>query len=423
MPHWREYTNRINCYSKQTVREVRFNGNDTGLVVGRPIHQWSDDGVSRSRTWVRTSNYQALKKSGQLPDNALNYEQTIHNSQPMITVQAGTNTSGGNWDFKSYYYKTEYTHTPLVRPRQYTDLDVTALIARAKLDVIKAAKSNQFNAPVFAAEASKTGEMVYARAKQLAGIFLSLKRGDIGRAITSLHPQFNERVTIRRRKRIIRRFNRARFVNPQQAAADTWLELQYGWIPFVSEVSSAVNTLMDVVDEPSNRVIRVRGNQKANSLTTLVETGGYPQLVSTTVESQSVSVRVNWRAEALSADLPGRFGLTNPVEVAWELLPYSFVVDWFAPVGDYLSALDAPLRFKHKGGVVGIKQQLKKSTTIVHGKGFVFASGRTDSERILVSVDRLSSVPVPSVTDLVLKPHLTPSRVASGLALLKQAFR
>lgn len=423
MPHWRKDTDRIDCYAKQTVREVLFNGYDTGLVVGRPLHQWSGYGVSRSRTWVRTSNYKALEKSGQLPDNDLNYEQTIHTSRPMITVQAGTNTSGRNWDPRSYYYKTEYTHTPLVRPRQYTDLDVTSLVARAKLDVIKAAKSNQFNAPVFAAEASKTGEMVYARAKQLANIFMSLKRGDIGRAITSLHPQFNERVTVRRRNRIIRRFNRARFVDPRQAAADTWLELQYGWIPFVLEVSSAVNTLMDVVDEPSNRVIRVQGKQKAGSRTTFTETGDYPQLVSTTVDSQSVSVRVKWRAEALSVDLPGRFGLTNPLEVAWELLPYSFVVDWFVPIGDYLSALDAPLRFKHRGGVVGIKQQLNRSTTIVHGKGFIFASGYTDSERILVSVDRLSSVPVPSATDLILKPHLTPSRVASGLALLKQAFR
>jgi len=34
-------------------------------------------------------------------------------------------------------------------------------------------------------------------------------------------------------------------------------------------------------------------------------------------------------------------GLINPAEVAWELTPWSFVVDWFIPVGNFLEALTA----------------------------------------------------------------------------------
>lgn len=34
----------------------------------------------------------------------------------------------------------------------------------------------------------------------------------------------------------------------------------------------------------------------------------------------------------------GELGLTNPALVAWELVPYSFVVDWFLPIGDWLQA-------------------------------------------------------------------------------------
>jgi len=31
-------------------------------------------------------------------------------------------------------------------------------------------------------------------------------------------------------------------------------------------------------------------------------------------------------------------GLTDPASVLWELTPYSFVADWFIPIGNYLAA-------------------------------------------------------------------------------------
>lgn len=33
-----------------------------------------------------------------------------------------------------------------------------------------------------------------------------------------------------------------------------------------------------------------------------------------------------------------QLGLLNPEIVAWELLPFSFVADWFIPIGSYLEA-------------------------------------------------------------------------------------
>lgn len=43
-------------------------------------------------------------------------------------------------------------------------------------------------------------------------------------------------------------------------------------------------------------------------------------------------------------------GLLNPALLWWELLPYSFVVDWFLPVGDVLTSLTAGIGMD---GVVG----------------------------------------------------------------------
>jgi hypothetical protein len=35
-----------------------------------------------------------------------------------------------------------------------------------------------------------------------------------------------------------------------------------------------------------------------------------------------------------------QLGLLDPLSVVWENIPYSFVVDWFIPIGDYLSMLN-----------------------------------------------------------------------------------
>lgn len=45
-----------------------------------------------------------------------------------------------------------------------------------------------------------------------------------------------------------------------------------------------------------------------------------------------------------------RLGLLNPLSVVWELVPYSFLVDWVLPVGPVLSALTAPAGLLYVNG-------------------------------------------------------------------------
>lgn len=44
--------------------------------------------------------------------------------------------------------------------------------------------------------------------------------------------------------------------------------------------------------------------------------------------------------------IPQLLGLTNPELVAWELVPYSFVADWFIPLGDWMAARALVQRLK-----------------------------------------------------------------------------
>lgn len=44
--------------------------------------------------------------------------------------------------------------------------------------------------------------------------------------------------------------------------------------------------------------------------------------------------------QLISQLVPKLLGFTNPAAVLWEATPFSFVVDWFLPIGDYLKTLD-----------------------------------------------------------------------------------
>lgn len=45
-----------------------------------------------------------------------------------------------------------------------------------------------------------------------------------------------------------------------------------------------------------------------------------------------------------------RYGLTNPLAIAWELIPLSFVFDWFIHLGGFLQGLQRPLGVRFEDG-------------------------------------------------------------------------
>lgn len=50
-----------------------------------------------------------------------------------------------------------------------------------------------------------------------------------------------------------------------------------------------------------------------------------------------------------------QLGLLNPVNTAWELVPWSFVVDWLVPIGPVLSALSAPAGLRFVNGTTSVR--------------------------------------------------------------------
>lgn len=207
--------------------------------------------------------------------------------------------------------------------------------------------------------------------------------------------------------------------------ANQWLELQYGWKPLLSDVYGLVENLHD----RSNLPFVIRESAKANaSRKTLGSSAFIPPYGSGTATTEAIcKYMIRVKPNRVLAT-PSALGLTNPAVVAWELLPWSFVVDWFLPVGSYLEQHTASHGWDWHDGC---KSTLTKSNEFARrNKLTSYTSGTwtyTDTDRYSVEnkyVDFrrviLTDFPSPKIPRF--KNPLSMAHFQNSLALMYQAF-
>lgn len=171
---------------------------------------------------------------------------------------------------------------------------------------LASAKSEAFDALTFAAELGKTAGMVSKRVGQIFDIASIVAR----RSSRERNP--------RRQKE---RFQ------------DMWLEYRYGWRPLVYDISNITRQLEKM---PHLKNIGKSSATQDLGYSSSKVTTGVRQLYTGTV------VRTGTRTYRGFALALGKFGSTpefRPFQTAWELVPFSFVVDWLFDVGSFISAV------------------------------------------------------------------------------------
>lgn len=202
---------------------------------------------------------------------------------------------------------------------------------------------------------------------------------------------------------------------------ESWLSVQYGWIPLMSDVSGACSALSSLADKTVPRV-RVSGSARARWVEEIIcgdnVLGGTGVVVSRAYESFVKFVLYYELADAQAA-LKSRLGLTNPLEIVWEVLPYSFVVDWFLPIGPYLGTLDAPNGWNFKSGTKSslVKSEDKVSKRFRRNDWPILEYSSRPALYKLFDFNRtvLSTPPVPG---LYVKSPISTKHVANLYALL-----
>jgi len=262
----------------------------------------------------------------------------------------------------------------------------------------EAVKGHQFNLAVSAAQGKQTTDMVVNAVQSIGGAIRDLKKGRFESAA--------------------RRFgvNQRPSKLSEKDISGRWLELQYGWKPLISDVYEAAKAYEAITNGP--RVSRVsvsisREGLKNTSTSSFNWTG-------------QGTVKERWRlvyemSEQLSS--ARSLGLTDPLSVAWELIPYSFVVDWFLPIGSYLENLNTIPKLR--GRFMTIKTR-RFQCSAVQGPNpnvkWINKPTTFNSQFYFTRVVSTSlAVPKPSFESLT--DAMSPSRIWNAIALVTQRIR
>lgn len=198
---------------------------------------------------------------------------------------------------------------------------------------------------------------------------------------------------------------------------DQWMEYNYAWVPLFGDITGATEQLQDG--------FRKRG-QFVTARRTVSDEVGPPDKWTTGSSTRKQRCVIIARVSNEKLLAVSQIGLINPLATAWELMPFSFVIDWAIPIGNVLNATTANLGFDFVTGARSCKveSQFARQGTYL---GPQFASGTRSGGRA-VGTTRIKSyervgmggfpLPMPYY-----KNPFSMSHVTSALAILRSLTR
>jgi len=168
------------------------------------------------------------------------------------------------------------------------------------------------------AERTQTARMASELVSRAAQSLVALKKGNVAKAASKLFP-----------------------TDTKQLAND-WLVIQYGIRPLLSDIDGLAKQLADPLAARDYVDFTVSGRRNGTFHAQKSTSGRICQTSTLDIQWEViVKTKIRIRIDDPFRKELSSLGITNPALLAWELIPYSFVVDWLLPIGDYLQSVDS----------------------------------------------------------------------------------
>lgn len=202
----------------------------------------------------------------------------------------------------------------------------------------------------------------------------------------------------------------------KKTAQNRWLEMQYGWSPLFSDLKKAMEELSSLPDAPILKFVKSSKFESSDGIRGGVTILRRKQVLKTACY-YALTNRDNRNAAQWNL-------ASNPLLTAWELVPYSFVVDWFIPIGDFIAQYSATDGLTFISGVTSYYQEY---TTLQDVKstiqdGSLLAECTVTCRQDGISTRRLVLTESP-IGFPVASWGLSQKRAANALALITQRMR
>lgn len=192
------------------------------------------------------------------------------------------------------------------------------IVRNLSYEKLKASITDQSMWAVNLAEYHQSLAMMAARFRQILSFTNHIRKGNFLRAAEALgYSKHPSRVSLRRR------------------ASNNWLEYSFGWKPLIEDIHSAVDHLQTPI-----KTLNPKGSASTTYYFREYKRDPIdPRYYSDRSTMGLVACRQGCKVSINNPNLylANSLGLANPAVIVWELIPFSFVVDWFANVGEFLS--------------------------------------------------------------------------------------
>lgn len=182
----------------------------------------------------------------------------------------------------------------------------------------------------------------------------------------------------------------------ENGAANSWLQIQFGWLPLLSDVFTAVKQSYDRLAAGKDLRGRASRGSKRGS--------------DTFDPSYEPFASASWAGTVSSPELAWlqSFGLLNPLTLAWEATRLSYLVDWLFQMNTFLNTLTAT------AGLSKVRSSSTVETITMSLKG-------PSVVRTIQNITRTIGAPVSLGNPLNF--DMGGWHVATALAQAKQVFR
>jgi len=236
-------------------------------------------------------------------------------------LPVGGTVYGDSYSAGSVYYQVRYNNSSYRQWNSAGNIPTAVFGANDQIKILNDLRESllggEFNLSVFLGEGHQTLHLIGSSATKIAKAYTAARKGNFVKA-----------------RNILVHGTPRQGQSYRKAAGKSWLELQYGWMPLLKDMEEGAKQLANYLHAPFQQRHRARRTVRV----TPAQFAASRPYVCTFGSEKSLFRRQYIAIVSEPPNIAQFSGILDPELVLWELTPFSFVVDWFLPVGDYLAA-------------------------------------------------------------------------------------
>lgn len=211
--------------------------------------------------------------------------------------------------------------------------------------------NNEANLATALAEFRGAAELFYSYAGTVVGLLKAVRHHSYRDALRY------KAMTEKERARIISSKDKDKIFSLDRLsqAADAHLEFSFAVRPLVSDMAKVIESLARGGDYIPVQSIKVGWRKQVGETFIKDKSLGGRYGSATSTGLLQFSARIDYYIDNPLLYVLDQLGLLNPFQLAWELVPYSFVIDWFANIGGMLGGALAPRGVVFERGYTYVK--------------------------------------------------------------------